>query len=127
MRYDSSNQVTIDLLNATGVAQAAREPLDFQTLAAELEQPEQSIIMQFEQLEAHGLALRSDDPSSPPLLLNAGRQYLARHGDVDGDALTFLPAHVDDLHARRALLDAGTVLIDAFRAEVLAGRGVAHA
>jgi hypothetical protein len=42
----------------------------------------------------------------PPLLLGAGRQYLALRGRFDADALRFLAHVLDDLHARRAVLGA---------------------
>jgi hypothetical protein len=42
------------------------------------------------------------------MLLEAGRQYLELNGEVDSDVLRFLPIHVDDLPARRALIAGGT-------------------
>jgi len=60
-------------------------------------------------------------------LLEAGRQYLQSHGEVDAATLRFLAGHIDDLHARASLLRAGTALVDEFRAAVLHGRAVEHA
>jgi hypothetical protein len=68
-----------------------------------------------------------EGPDTPPILTAAAHQYLDLEGVVDDDVLTFLPAAIDDLHARLALLEAGTVLVDEFRAALLDGRGVAHA
>src|SRR5919106_1538086 len=44
-----------------------------------------------------------------PIVRDAGRQYLALEGSVDPAVLGFLPFAIDHLHARRALLDAGTI------------------
>ena len=60
-------------------------------------------------------------------MLDAGRQYLESHGEVDAATLRFLAGHIDDLHARASLLRAGTALVDEFRAAVLRGRAVEHA
>lgn len=65
--------------------------------------------------------------ASSPLLRDAGRQYLARQGEVPREVLRFLPHEVDDLNAREALLVAGTVLVDEFRDHVLQGRGIEYA
>jgi hypothetical protein len=62
-----------------------------------------------------------------PILRDAGRQYLALEGSVDPAVLRFLPFVIDDLHARRALLDAGTIVVDEFRAALLDGRAIVHA
>ena len=56
----------------------------------------------------------------------AAQQYLDVRGDIDDDALVFLPHVFTDLHARLAVLDGGTLLVDEFRAALLAGRGVEH-
>ena len=50
------------------------------------------------------------------MLRNAGRQFLAEKASVPHDVLRFLPRVIDDLRAREALLAAGTILIDEFRA-----------
>ena len=60
-------------------------------------------------------------------LRRCGDQYLALQGRVDLPVLEFLPDVIDDLHARRALLCAGTIVVDAFREEIIRGRGVEHA
>jgi hypothetical protein len=41
--------------------------------------------------------------------------------------LHFLPAYIDDLYAREALLHGGVVLVDQYRHQLLKGRGVEHA
>jgi hypothetical protein len=73
------------------------------------------------------LIVLDENPDAPPLVTAAAQQYLDLEGDVDEDVLTFLPAAIDDLHARLALLDAGTVLVGQFRTAVLDGRAVEHA
>jgi hypothetical protein len=80
-----------------------------------------------EQIEDLGLALSGLEEGLHPILLNAGRQYLALAGDVEVAVLPFLPSVIDDLHARRALLYGGTVLVDEFRAALLTRAGVGYA
>lgn len=70
--------------------------------------------------ERWGLIWHEEAPS----LTRAGQQYIARGGDVDISALDYLPHYVDDLHARSALLVAGTALIEDFRDALAAGDGV---
>lgn len=62
-----------------------------------------------------------------PALTRAGEQFLELRGDVPHDALFFLPELIDDLHARAALLAAGTELVEVFRAALGDGSGVEHA
>jgi hypothetical protein len=45
----------------------------------------------------------------------------------DEHALGFLPRTIDDLFARRAFLCGGSVLVDTFRGDLIAGKGVEHA
>jgi hypothetical protein len=117
----------IALLQAAGVAQAASEPLDLAALASEFDMSERSIGLEIEPLEAAGLMLTGQQGHESPLLLNAGRQFLAARGEVSGDVLVFLPRVIDDLHARRALIHGGVVLVDEFRHQHLNGDPVAHA
>ncbi|WP_205697740.1 hypothetical protein [Conexibacter sp. SYSU D00693] len=114
------------VLQAIGVAEAAEEVLDVGALATELDAELAELSGRLEAVRAWGLALPGEY-GLPPLLLRAGRQYLARHGAVTPAVLDFLPGTVDDLDARAALLQAGTNLIDAFRAAILDGRAVEHA
>lgn len=86
-----------------------------------------SIGLAAEQLEQMGLMYGGLDEGNSPMLLNAGRQYLARRGDVPQEVLRFLPRVVDDLNARDALIHAGTILVDEFRDRLLNGAGVEHA
>jgi hypothetical protein len=46
---------------------------------------------------------------------------------VPDHLLTFLPGAIDNLHTREAMLIAGTILVDEFRAALVDGRGVEHA
>jgi hypothetical protein len=115
------------LLEAAGLAQASETVLDVAELARELDVPHEKIGMDLDQLNALGLVLNGADEGLPPMLLTAGRQFLARRGHVEHDILTFLPRVIDDLNAREALLVAGTILVDEFRATLVDGNPVEHA
>jgi hypothetical protein len=67
------------------------------------------------------------DEELPALMLRAGEQYLDLRGEVERDVLAFLPAVLSDLHAREALLRAGTIIVDEFRYAVVSGREIEHA
>jgi hypothetical protein len=112
----------IRLLQAAGVAQAADEPLDVDALADELDVSLPVAHMDLEQLAEFGLLSVADEFDSLPLLLKAGRQYLAREGAVSYWELRFLAGSIDDLLARKALLRAGTIVVDEFRDRILSGR-----
>lgn len=120
-------EVAVPLLQAVGMAQAKDEALgetEFEQLATELDVSLFEVKQAHDAVEHAGLALLSD---GPPLLLKAGRQYLDCGGDVPGKVLAFLPSVIDDLHAREALMSAGSVLVDEFQHALLSGRGVEHA
>jgi hypothetical protein len=118
---------TAPILHAIAMAEASDEPLDITSTAADLEITESVLRQQVEQIEDLGLALSGLQEGLRPILLNAGRQYLALAGEVEVAVLSFLPSVIDDLHARRALLHAGTVLVDEFRAALLTRGGVDYA
>jgi hypothetical protein len=122
-------QEVAPVLEAVGMATARNEPIDLEELARELGRPSDSLRMTCDQVERAGLVLfaPAELPEEPPILMQAGRQYLAMKGEVDRDALFFLARVIDDLHARRALIHAGTVLIDEFRYALINGQGVEHA
>lgn len=111
------------------MAAAKHESIDLQELARGLDRSASSLEITVVQVERAGLVLfaPAEEPEEPPILLQAGRQYLARKGEVDRDALFFLPRVIDDLHARSALLHAGTVLVDEFADALVHGRGVEYA
>jgi hypothetical protein len=115
------------ILHAIAMAEASDESLDLPSTAAEFEVSESVLRQQVEQIEDLGLALSGLNQGLHPILLNAGRQYLALAGEVDVAALSFLPSVIDDLHARRALLQGGTVVVDEFRAALLTRGGVEYA
>jgi hypothetical protein len=115
------------VLHAIAMAEASDEPLDIPGTAAELEISETDLRQRVDEIEHYGLALSGLEDGLHPILLNAGRQYLALEGEIDDAVLLFLPSVIDDLHARRALLRGGVVLVDEFRAAMLTGAGVAHA
>ena len=124
---ESTKRRYIRLLQATGVAQAADEPLDLDALADELDVSLPVIHMDLEQLVAFGLVSLGEEFDSAPLLLEAGRQYLARDGAVSYWELRFLARTIDDLLARKALLRAGTIVVDEFRDRILTGQGPQYA
>jgi hypothetical protein len=104
-------------------------PIDFAGLAVELGFPPGAIGTALEELRRAGL-FESRTPGGPderPTLTRAGEQFLAMRGDIGHDALFFLPDVVDDLHARSALVLAGSTLVSRFRQALLNGTGVEHA
>ena len=117
------------LLQAVGMAAAREEPVDIAELNRELGHSPGSLEVIRDQVEQAGLILfaPAEDPDQAPILMRAGQQYLAMKGVIDGDTLFFLPAVIDDLHARHALIHAGTVLIDEFRYALVHGRATEHA
>jgi hypothetical protein len=116
------------VLASLATAAAAEESLAIARLAAERGERPCRVAEIVETLRGQGLVLLSDEePDRPPILTRAGSQYLARKGRVDPDVLGFLPRYVDDLNARSALLDRGTVLVDEFSIAILDGRLVEHA
>jgi hypothetical protein len=115
------------LLQALAMVEAEEEMLNLAAMADELNVSETEIEMRLQEIEARGLAFSGLELEGPPMLLNAGSQYLELKGAVAPEVVNFLPRQIDDLHARGALLHAGTVLVDEFRVAILQGRGVAHA
>jgi hypothetical protein len=115
------------LLEAAGMAQAQDVPLDLAELAAKVGLNERSTRRDLGDLAEHGLALDGLEEGLPPILRTAGRQFLARGAVVRHDVLRFLPRTIEDLNTREALLVAGTVLVDEFRAAWLDGDPVDHA
>lgn len=88
---------------------------------------EKDAVRVLDTLEALGLILPGETADGPPMLLRAGEQYLARHGQVEDDILHFLPRAIDDLTAREALIDACTSVVTAFRDAVISGEAVEFA
>lgn len=127
MSDDNSVQTRITILQNAGMAEAAGEPLDLAALADGLGVREQTVATLVDQLEAAGLLLSGRDEHGKPVLLAAGRQFLKVGGEVPWEVMHFLPSVVDDLHAREALLFAGSVLVDEFRYQLLNGGHVEHA
>jgi hypothetical protein len=124
---DHDRQTPIRLLQAVGMAEASKQVLDLDALAHELDLGRETIRMELEQLDRMGLCHSGLEDQLAPMLLTAGSQFLSRNGHVDAVVLHFLPGVLDDLNAREALLAAGTVLVDEFRAALLEGEGVDHA
>jgi hypothetical protein len=116
-----------ELLESVGLAQAANEPLDVEDLARGAGASVAAIRLELEQLEQMGLLLSGLDEGLFPILLDAGKQYLKRNGEVSSEVLRFLSRSIDDLYAREALIHAGTVLVDEFRYQWLHGDAVDHA
>jgi hypothetical protein len=124
--YDPAEKL-IKLLQVAGVAEAAGEPLDIESLAPELGASVSNVREKIEHLEGIGLLFSGLDEGLPPMLRDAGRQFLERGGHVPHEVLRFLPRFIDDLYGREALLHAGTALVDEFRYQLLNGDAVDHA
>jgi hypothetical protein len=127
MHTMESDRVAIRLLRAAAVAQLAGEPLDVSGLAAELDVDQPELQREIEDASAAGLMVVGDQLDAVPLLLDAGRQYISRDGRVPEEVLRFLPRTIDDLNARQALLEGGSLLVHEFRAALLEGSGIEHA
>jgi hypothetical protein len=115
------------ILEAVGLAHASDEVLDIAHLATEFGRAPDTVLADTKQLEAFGLILSGVEEGLPPILLNAGRQYLSERGTTPRDVLVFLPHTIDDLNARRAILHAGSVLIDEFRYQISVGNASDYA
>lgn len=101
------------ILNETGIAEAAGEPLPVVDLACEFDIPESHVQLMVEAVADRGLILSSDEHGlEPATLTRSGRQYIERQGEVPGDVLRYLPNWIDDLDARDALIVAGDILVD---------------
>jgi len=127
MSDEETTRMRMALLQAAGVAQAADEQFDLVALAEHLDTSEPLVRTEVERLERAGLLVSGVEEAQPPLLLSAGRQYLACGGDISWEVLDFLPRVIDDLHSREALLDGGGVLVDEFRSQLLHGDAVNYA
>lgn len=127
MLADPDLALDLRLLESVGMAQADDERLDPSVLAKEFGHPFGLIETRLEHLEACGLILSGLSEGLSPILREAGHQYLTRGGNVAPEVLSFLPRVVDDLDARAALLAAGTVMVDEFRAALVSGNAVDHA
>jgi hypothetical protein len=115
------------LLAAVGMAEAPGTPLDVDQLATEQGVAVDTVTQRIAQLEAWGLVLSGLEEGLSPMLLRAGQQYLNERGQTDEDVLGFLPHTFEDLNTRRAVLHAGTVLIDEFGHQLTVGHGADHA
>lgn len=125
MSHDSP--LLLPLVRQIGAAESADRDLDLITIAAELGASISSITLAIEELEQLGLAWTEPERPSRPMLTRAGHQYDDRDGDVDLHALAFLASAIDDLHAREALLRAGTTLVRQFHEAFTAGLEIEHA
>jgi hypothetical protein len=98
---DVDRQRHMRVLESAGMAQASEELLDVAELARELDTSEALIRMHIGQWSAFGLVLDGLEEGRPPTLLNAGRQFLARRGDVDHEVVGFLRRVNDDFQRAR--------------------------
>jgi hypothetical protein len=116
------------VLRAVAMSAAAGEALDPLAIATELGRNPDAVAEDLRWLDAAGLIhLGDEEQGHVPLLLHAGHQYLAARGDVGHDVLFYLPAVIDDLHARAALTSAATELTDEFREAVTNGQAMSLA
>jgi hypothetical protein len=114
------------VLRRVVAAEAAGEQIDdaaIQTLASELEAHPTEVEQACHFAAVKGLAWLGEEDLSASIR-RAGEQYLALEGKVDRAVLSFLPTYVEDLNARRALICAGTVLLDEYQGALLKGRGI---
>ena len=126
--WDEEDRIRrVRLLEAGGMSQAAKRPLNVTDLAEELAVSSSIIRQDLEELSALGRILDGLEQGLPPILLHAGRQFIAGRPTARREVLRFLPHVIDDLNAREALLLAGTILVDEFRAAFLDGDPVEHA
>jgi hypothetical protein len=124
MNAPDDHRLLAQLLQAAEVAAEAGEELDPHAFAAERGLDRGRVQSVLSEANAYGLAVVD---GGPPVLLRAGRQYAAADGQVEPDVLAFLPDVIDDLHARRAMIDASVLLLDDFRAAVRDGHAADHA
>jgi hypothetical protein len=110
------------------MAEAVDERLDLFRLASEFASDPEAVRMEIEQVERWGLILSGvGEAELSPMLLRAGRQFLEEKGTTDEDVLSFLPRTFDDLNTRRAVLHAGTVLVDEFGYAITTGGAIDYA
>ncbi len=118
------------VLGAIGMCGAKEEELDRAALGSELGLTPARLEELLAYVDRIGLAWVApvDDPGAfSTQLTHAGAQYLSMKGEVSYEVLNFLPSVIDDLHARRALIESGGFLVDEFRSALLGGRAVEHA
>jgi hypothetical protein len=117
----------IAVLKAATEAAAENGPIDQLGLCELLGRDRVGVDYLIERVAGAGLASFGEVNAERPIVTDAGREYPAAGGDVPEEELLFLPHAIQSLIARRALLQAGTVLVDEFRCAHLEGNGVAHA
>lgn len=104
----------VPLLRGIRLIELAGERIDEDELAQSLSSTPFVIDKEIALLERWGLLYGNRLEKEPPFILRAGHQYIERDGEVEEDLLQFLPIAIDDLNTRKALLEAGTALIDQF-------------
>jgi hypothetical protein len=118
------------LLGAIGMCGAREEELDRVSLGRELGLAPVHLEETLAYVDRLGLAWVAPEDEADAFatrLTHAGAQYLSMKGEVANEVLGFLPSVIEDLHARRALIESGAFLVDEFRCAILAGRAVQHA
>ncbi|MDP9377009.1 MAG: hypothetical protein M3P40_05465 [Actinomycetota bacterium] len=121
MTFDALKPIIL----AVKEADLADVPLDLEALANDLDTPLEVIRARVERLQQWGLIDAREDEVA--CAFTAAHQYLVLGGGVPEDVLNFLPGPIGNLFTREALLTAGTVLVDEFRASILDGDAVGHA
>src|SRR5262245_19429625 len=94
------HEILAPVLHALGGAQATGDALDPVDTARQPGVSVEELHRRAGAIEAFGLALTGFGGARPPLLAQAGRQYLARRGALADEAiLRFLPFTLDNLDA----------------------------
>jgi hypothetical protein len=126
MREDQF-RVRARVLAEASDAQEIAGRLDLIDLSAKLGMSIPEVREIVETLDALGLLISGLNEGEEPLVLRAGRQYLELRGEIDDATLAFLAETIDDVHARAAVLRAGTELVRDLRRSLLDSRAVEHA
>jgi hypothetical protein len=124
---DADRRSWLAVLAASRRAGTENRALDVVEIASELNRSTGAIWEVVGNVEKAGLAFFGDDLREGPIVTEAGEEFVAAGGDVPSEELSFLPKTIRNLLARRALLSAGSLLVDEFRHALLNDGGVAHA
>jgi hypothetical protein len=124
---DEDRRAWVALLVAAKEAETANLAMDPIGLGDALDRSADGVRQLVDEISSAGLALFGEDDAEKPIVTAAGEEFVTAAGEVPREELTFLPMTIQNLLSRRALLHAGTVLVDEFRCALLEGKGPEHA